>query len=601
MLKWLRRAAYSADRNGGSKVGRIKTMFTGIGTKVFLISFLSVLCALFIIGFIAYRNIYVMIKENQVKTLQASYIQVEEYLKAYMKNIQTQLLFLANAEIYNKLSEEDYTRTLENMMTINSEEIHFFYVIENGKLLASVPYGFKYFVSPEWLAEVSEETELSGFWWSKPHDSGQGQTVTVAKSFQNPVSGQTLVVALDINVANLVRSMASKEKESSIFLYTRDGDFIATSREPKLYDEFQYLDRMKEQLRHLTISGGSEFETVSAPEGTWKVLKRENNRWEWVVFAVINESEAYPLLTIINRQITLIMVVWVIISLIISYRLASYIKNPIHRITRQMKLGAMGNLDARIELRRNDEFASIANNFNKMMSNIKELFENLKQAEKRKRYQELKTLQSQIHPHFLYNTLSSFYLLCETDRIKELGPMIHSLMGLLHYSIDKVGDIVSLEEELRQVGHYVDLMKLRFGDVFDIDIVVPEHSLFVPLPKLTLITLIENSIFYGLGLTEQRNHIIIAADMANSGGITIEVSDTGPGIDPAKLQDLLTQRSEGGGTFQGLNNLGIRNIHERIQLYFGESYGLHLENEPGQGLLVQIRLPVALGKPRDSL
>jgi len=568
----------------------------GIGAKVFLLSFFSVCCALLLIGTIAYMNIYSTIKDSQQKVLLGSSLQVEENLKQYMKNLQTQLLFLSNRDIFQALPDNGYSSLLNSALRLHSEELTAMYVIRENRLATVVPYGYKYALPEERLLQIARETAKHDFWWSEPFDIGLGKTVTVAKAFSDPESGDSSIVALDLNMLTLVKSIAAPgaSPSSGIFLYSPESGFISTNMLVAAKKDIEQKNNIAAELDRLVTSTSEVMTTVSAGEDVWQVLRRENNRWGWIVFAVINETEAYPLLAQLRQLLVVLLGVWLLVSLLVSYRLSAYIQSPIRTINRQMQQGAMGHLETRITLNRNDEFDTIARSFNQMMHSIGESFMQLKAAEEAKRYHEWKALQSQIRPHFLYNTLNAFYCLCEMNRSQEVGEMIRALLSMLRYSIDKVGDIVRVAEEIEHVDIYVKLMKLRYGDLFDVEMAVPKFALEAPIPKLTLITLVENSIFYGMQKNGERNRIRIGTDSALEGGgdgIRLVLSDTGPGMPPDVAEQLFRRESKARARPDGLNNLGIRNVHDRIKLYFGGEYGLHIENRPGDGVTVHVLIP----------
>lgn len=575
---------------------RHKPVFTSISTKVFLNTFISVLIGMTAIAVLAYSTIYVIIKDNQESSLQASVVQVEDYLKWYMLNMQSQLLFFSNPDIYELLNDENYSLLMNSFLSLYSNEINAAYVIEGGEIQHIAPQLYKHYLSPDLVQEVAKQTEQWGFWWSDPFDSGFGRAVTVAKSFSRDEDRERkITVALELNVDSFGHlGVSGQQQERNIYIFSRSGKFVASNVLIDNYNQKLQRDEMVQVLGEAMAETGNDFNTITISDERYRILKSDNNRWDWIVFAVVNEANAYPLLSLLQKQFLLLLVTWVSLSAFISYRMALYIKKPIKSIIRQMNASSLGRFDARIDLKRNDEFSIISTHFNKMMVNIKGLFDDLKQAEERKRAQEIKVLQSQIQPHFLYNTLNAFYWFSETERAGEIGPMIKALMGLLKYSIDKVGDLVPLEQEIEQLQNYADLMKLRYGEVFELDIVIPDELLDnVEIPKLTLITLVENSIFYGLNSSvEESNHIIIVGDVNEHQQVVIEVSDNGPGMKEEDIRRLFDKHEEN-RNFKGLNNLGLKNIQERIQLYFGPAYGLKIENETTGGLLVKIKLPYA--------
>lgn len=564
-----------------------------ISTKLFLITFVSVVIVLMMIGIIAYSTIYVVVKESQEKSLQQSVEHVEDYLKWYMVNVQSQLVYFSNSNIYESLAHENFMLLMSNYIDLNSDELNAAYVIEDGEVVISSPSLYPHWLTPDFIAEVTRQAEQWGFWWSEPFDSGFGRAITVAKSFTTNDKTKKVTVALELNVNSFVSGVNSYSPNKQIYVFSRSGEFLASNAEVYYLKGIKEQDEMVEQLRSVLLAHGDSFNTVYTSQGAHRVLKSDKNRWDWIVFAVVNEGDAYPLLTAVQKQLFFIFLIWIILSLFMANWLAWYIKKPISQMIKQMNKGSLGHLDAQITKIRNDEFGLISLHFNKMMQNIKELFENLKEAEERKRVEEFRVLHSQIKPHFLYNTLNAFYWLSETDRVHEIGPLLQSLMGLLRYSIDKVGDVVPLGSEIKQLENYAELMRLRYGEVFELDIVMPDELLYlVSVPKLTLITLVENSIFYGLSDQKEVNHIIVTAMQTGAYQVVIEVSDTGPGMDEQMIEQLF-QKEEKRDAHTGLNNLGMRNIQERIELYYGLEYGLKIENNSDEGLMVRIHLPMA--------
>lgn len=567
-----------------------KPSFVGISKKLFILNFISVIGVVSILSFFGYQRVFEPIRESNEEALQLSVVEVENYIKTLMNNIQSQLLFMSSYVIDGKVADNDYNSLMENVMSLHREEIEGFYYVQDGQIVSSAPFGYQFYVPAGQIQNIFEQTEKTGFWWSSPYAITDSQTISVAKR----VDGHRMIV-IDLNLSALAGPTIVQRRDQNIFLFTNKGEFITSNRKRSDYETNMEHGQMVVELQKLVSTSRSSFDQIHTSKATYRVLKSEQNRWNWVVLSVVKEEEAYPLIALLKQQLWFVLVMAVFLSAIVSVWIAKYIHKPVGVIIKQMKVGARGDLHARVLLKRNDEFSLISDGFNRMMDNIQLLFEDLKTAEEKKLHHELKVLQSQIHPHFLNNTLNAIYCLDEAGRASEMAAMIDSLMGMLQYSIDKVGDMVTLQDELAHLEHYVRLMKLRYGHKFEVDMVVPEWLLDVPIPKLTIITLVENSIFYGLR-KRAVNHIIVTASSEAEKVVVIEVSDKGPGIDPAKFEQILAG-NVATSSEKGLNNLGLRNIQERIQLYFGAEFGLRFYNEPGEGLLVSIRLP---GLPSES-
>ncbi|NOU67751.1 HAMP domain-containing protein [Paenibacillus sp. LMG 31461] len=570
-----------------------RNLISSVSTKLFILTFMSVIVLFLIIGIFGYQRLFEPIKQNNEKALQSSVVQVENYIKTLMNNIQSQLIFLSTPALY-EVGEPDFTKLIETILSYQMDLLHSIYVIDEDKVRVSAPYGYQFYIDGPSIAEIKYQTSTTGFWWSAPHLINDHYVITVSKRID---SGR--FVAMDINLGALIGPkmlQAEQGTERRIYIFTSDGEFLSTNTNlvyPKVY--VNHLE-MKDALQKITQSARNSFDTVKTSTGNYMVLSSNQNQWDWYVFSVIEESQAYPLINSLKQQFVFVVFIAIILAFILSVWITSYIRKPVTAITRQLKAAARGELEARITLNRNDEFMHIGNSFNGMMDNIQTLFNELRVSEEKKRHHELKVLQSQIHPHFLNNTLNAIYCLGETGQTQEMCEMLRSLMGLLQYSTDKVGDVVTVADELTQLDNYVQIMNLRYGDVFEVDIAVPEIYNMTPIPKLTLITLVENSIFYGLS-KEGVNHIIVCGKEHEGAGVVLEVSDTGPGIAPDKLK-LLLEDTGAANANKGLNNLGMRNVQERLRMTFGYQYGLHFENEPDEGLTVTIHLPA--GEPKEQ-
>ncbi|CAN7610629.1 sensor histidine kinase [Paenibacillus sp. LjRoot56] len=568
-----------------------RNLISSVSTKLFILTFMSVIVLFLIIGIFGYQRLFEPIKQNNEKALQSSVVQVENYIKTLMNNIQSQLIFLSTPALY-EVGEPDFTNLIETILSYQMDLVHSIYVIEENKVRVSAPFGYQFYIDAPSIAEIKYQTNTTGFWWSAPHLINDHYVITVSKRID---SGR--FVAMDINLGALIGPkmlQAEQGTERRIYIFTSDGEFLSTNTNlvyPKVY--VNHLE-MKDALQKITQSARNSFDTVKTSTGNYMVLSSNQNQWDWYVFSVIEESQAYPLINSLKQQFVFVVFIAIILAFILSVWITSYIRKPVTAITRQLKAAARGELEARITLNRNDEFMHIGNSFNGMMDNIQTLFNELRVSEEKKRHHELKVLQSQIHPHFLNNTLNAIYCLGEMGQTQEMCEMIRSLMGLLQYSTDKVGDVVTVEDELQQLDNYVQIMNLRYGEVFEVDIAVPEIYNMTPIPKLTLITLVENSIFYGLS-KEGVNHIIVCGKEHEGAGVVLEVSDTGPGIAPDKLK-LLLEDTGAANANKGLNNLGMRNVQERLRMTFGYPYGLHFHNEPDEGLTVTIQLPAGESK-----
>ncbi len=224
-----------------------------------------------------------------------------------------------------------------------------------------------------------------------------------------------------------------------------------------------------------------------------------------------------------------------------------------------------------------------------MVSTMRHLMEDIIAQEEQKRRSELEVLQSQINPHFLYNTLDSVIWMTEAGRQEEAIQMVTSLARLFRISLSRGSSVIPLADELEHARHYMTIQKIRYKNRFTFDVQAgPEVEGLYTL-KLIVQPLLENAIYHGLSAVEDDGHIRVTARRMDD-RLVIDVEDDGMGMPPEVAAQLLEDyrpavKTSGSG-------IGIRNVHRRIQLTFGKEYGLQVESEPDEGTRVRIILPV---------
>ena len=209
-----------------------------------------------------------------------------------------------------------------------------------------------------------------------------------------------------------------------------------------------------------------------------------------------------------------------------------------------------------------------------MIIKIKDLMKQIVHEEALLRTSEIKALQSQINPHFLYNTLESIIWMAETNKMREVVKMTMALSKMLRYSIGKGEQEVSVSMEMEHLANYLTVQSMRYTNKFKYEIEVEPELRGCRILRIVLQPLVENAIYHGIRRMEEQGHIRIQGRLVE-GVIQITVSDNGLGMDKAKLQGLL-----GPSVDQGL---GVWNVHHRIQLFYGTAYGLSFESDPKKG------------------
>lgn len=234
-----------------------------------------------------------------------------------------------------------------------------------------------------------------------------------------------------------------------------------------------------------------------------------------------------------------------------------------------------------------DEIGQLVYNYNAMVERINQLMKEQTETAEKLKVSEVKALQAQINPHFLYNMLDMINWLAQSGKQKEVSLAVQTLSKFYKLTLSKKNIMTPIREELRHVELYVKLQNMRYEDKISFLIDVPDEILDFEIPKLVLQPIVENSIQHGIFEKESKAGSIVIMAWLDGGDIVFVISDNGIGIPPEKLPLILEGVFEDG---RG-SNIGIYNTHLRLKLLYGQQYGLHYESVCGRGTEVQVRLP----------
>ena len=288
--------------------------------------------------------------------------------------------------------------------------------------------------------------------------------------------------------------------------------------------------------------------------------------------------------------VTYILVATIIISLLvcilISFIVSKRINTPVKRMIDTMRLMESGDFNQNIEVRSNDEFGYLANQFNIMCEHIKDLFQKNEEKQELLRIAEIKNLQAQINPHFLYNTLDSIKWLAKINGESEIYIMVKNLSILLKNSIRLYKEFVPVKDSLTTLESYIAIQNIRFNDKFDVIFQIEDEVLSYKIPNLLLQPLVENAMLHGLEAKPGKGELYIRGFREQS-NLILQVQDNGIGMTEQQKQELLASLSVKDSTL----HIGVKNVHQRVRLYYGEPYGLTIESEPNQGSTFTLTLP----------
>ncbi|MFW5667720.1 MAG: sensor histidine kinase [Acetivibrio ethanolgignens] len=295
--------------------------------------------------------------------------------------------------------------------------------------------------------------------------------------------------------------------------------------------------------------------------------------------------------------VILIVFITMVVMILVNQSVSAQIARPIKRLDDSVKGLENGNLDVVVyDGGGSNEIEHLGKTLNSMVVQLRKLMEKVVMEQEEKRRSELDALQSQINPHFLYNTLDSIVWMIEGERYQEAICMVTDLASLFRISLSKGKNIISIKDELLHARNYMNIQKIRYKDKFSIEYDIEEEIYEYATVKLIIQPLLENAIYYGIEYMYGDGEILVKGYKRGE-DIYIEVTDNGMGMTKEVVDRLLTDhnrvRAKGSG-------VGLINVHKRIQLRYGEAYGLTVESCPDEGTTVRIHLPAIRYERREG-
>lgn len=311
------------------------------------------------------------------------------------------------------------------------------------------------------------------------------------------------------------------------------------------------------------------------------------NSPNWYLCTVVREAELFRDTTLLKYSLIFIWILILAVAIFVSYLASHFATKRITALSSAMKDVREGNLDTNISLQGNDELSGLADDFNDMVTDIKQLMDQVYNVQKEKRQRELQVLQSQINPHFIYNTLDTLQWKALEYGAEEISDLIVSLSSFFRISLSKGKEFIPLEKELEHVNSYLTIQHYRYSDILDYKINCPGNLYSYYLPKLIIQPLIENAIYHGI--KPKLNKGIIEVNIFEEQNIlNIVVSDDGVGIPEEKLQKIRNNLKE----HLTDGNYGLYNVSQRIYLHYGDDFGLSIHSTKNEGTSITIKIPV---------
>jgi two-component system, sensor histidine kinase YesM len=537
-------------------------------------------------------------REHTSQLIEQVNTNIETYIN-YMENISQ--MVLSNYDIREYLSNQTLPGTKDNANLEQRITFQLSSVLNTRKDISSIlVFGNYGNIVPYNHIKLNKFVDPTQQSWYKKAIEADGKVVISSSHVQNIIQGEykwvvslsrqlssmdgkqlgVLLVDLNYNVINDLCNKIKLGKKGYIFILDHDGNIVYHPQQQLIYSSLK-----NEMIDQVMSSATSSF-TVSEGSNSRMYTINPSNNTGWKIVGVTYVDELVSNKKEIQTYIFLWGIGLTLVAFILSFILSLRISNPIKRLEASMKKVEKGNFDIQVNIESSNEIGQLSKRFNRMTTEIKELMaQNVKEQEL-KRKSELKALQAQINPHFLYNTLDSIIWMAEGKKSEEVVLMVAALARLFRISISKGQEMISIANEIEHIKSYLTIQKMRYKDKLDFEINVDEQIMANKVLKIILQPLVENSIYHGIKNNAGIGIVKITGKFIDD-RILLQVIDNGIGMTAETIRQMLkkSEKSEGG------SGIGVSNVNQRIQLYFGEQYGIAFESELGQGTIANIWLP----------
>ncbi|MGG1611953.1 sensor histidine kinase [Paenibacillus sp. FSL K6-2441] len=484
-------------------------------------------------------------------------------------------VFLRNDSEQNK--NEVYGMLMNYIMMKDQEISIYVYNLNGGQDLivgTNQPYNYRYRpTEEEWFQSLQVST--SKMMILDTHIDRQTQNNTLAISHVRKIldtdSGTLLgfmVVSIDLDVIEIASNRLQESLRKRFTIVDESDNIIYNNDFSLIGQKFSETIRPN-RTDHLMVA--SRFE-----------------RQRWTTYLYMPKKELSAEGSLLRHNLYLLATLMLIFLAIVSILLSTVITHPLKKLMRNILLVEKGQFDQVQEIRSRDEIGHLSTRFQRMSHELKRLVERIQQEEKDKATAEIRALQSQINPHFLYNTLGSVKWIASMQQANKIVEMTDALIEMLFYAARSEDALVTVRQELDNLRNYMIIQKVRYYNRIRLEIQADEDTLDERIPKLILQPLVENAIFHGLAWKEESGTITINVERSGN-DISITIQDNGVGMDDETLHSLTDSLAY--AEKEEAQNIGLYNVMRRLKLHYGENHGFELKSKWGEGTTIRMVLP----------
>ena len=522
--------------------------------------------------------------------------QVEINLNTYLRS----MMRSSDAVYYNVIKKVDFdkddiSRELSLLYEANKDNlVSIACFTRDGELLGAAPVGSLKknvnITAQSWFEDASDKMEnlhFSDLHVQNIFENKSGRyywVVSLSRGVEltndGKMSGGILLVDMNFSGIQQLFTEVNNDGKGYVYLIGRDGEIIYHPRQNLIFSNII-------QENNQTASTYDEGVHNEEFQGEQRVVVVKTVGYTgWKIVSVVSKESLFSDLNQTRMMALLNLVLAIFLMIFVNQYVAVRITDPLKKLEKSIQ-GIEMKQQPVVYIGGSPEIQHLGLTIRFMVEELQELTDKMVKEQEEKRKNELDALQSQINPHFLYNTLDSIMWMIESERYEDAVSMVQALGRLLRISLSRGKNVISVGDELQHARSYLAIQKYRYKNKFTSYFEVePEIEQYKTI-KLVIQPLIENAIYYGMEYMDGEGEIYIRAYTRDQ-DLYLEVEDNGPGMPEEQVEHLLTggekARQKGSG-------IGLKNVNQRIQLYFGTQYGLEIESEPDEGTVVRIHIP----------
>ena len=522
--------------------------------------------------------------------------QVEINLNTYLRS----MMRSSDAVYYNVIKKVDFdkddiSRELSLLYEANKDNlVSIACFTRDGELLGAAPVGSLKknvnITTQSWFEDASDKMEnlhFSDLHVQNIFENKSGRyywVVSLSRGVEltndGKMSGGILLVDMNFSGIQQLFTEVNNDGKGYVYLIGRDGEIIYHPRQNLIFSNII-------QENNQTASTYDEGVHNEEFQGEQRVVVVKTVGYTgWKIVSVVSKESLFSDLNQTRMMALLNLVLAIFLMIFVNQYVAVRITDPLKKLEKSIQ-GIEMKQQPVVYIGGPPEIQHLGLTIRFMVEELQELTDKMVKEQEEKRKNELDALQSQINPHFLYNTLDSIMWMIESERYEDAVSMVQALGRLLRISLSRGKNVISVGDELQHARSYLAIQKYRyknkFTSYFEVEPDIEQYKTI----KLVIQPLIENAIYYGMEYMDGEGEIHIRA-YTREQDLYLEVEDNGPGMPEEQVEHLLTggekARQKGSG-------IGLKNVNQRIQLYFGTQYGLEIESEPDEGTVVRIHIP----------